>query len=120
MFTDPIVLTKTGGSATNLYRTSEGDNTGLYRTPDGLLVATFRHSYGRRNRHTMNVIDTKTTPDPLVTGSSFIASLTAGIFVDVPTVGYTITEQQAVVGALTAFLTASSGANSIKMLGGES
>jgi hypothetical protein len=79
------------------------------------------HSYGsKRDRHTLRIVDTKTTADPLITGSSFIASATVSIAVDVPKVGYTITEQQAIIGALTTWLSASSGANPIKLLGGES
>jgi hypothetical protein len=68
----------------------------------------------------LRIVDTKTTADPLITGSSFIASATVSIAIDVPKVGYTITEQQAIVGALTTWLSASSGANPIKLLGGES
>lgn len=121
MFTDPQSLTKTGGSAKTLPRTSSADNSGQFRTDIGDLVMAITHSYGsKRDRHTLRIVDTKTTADPLITGSSFIASATVSIAVDVPKVGYTITEQQAIIGALTTWLSASSGANPIKLLGGES
>jgi hypothetical protein len=38
----------------------------------------------------------------------------------VPVVGFTITEQKQIIDALTAWLTASTGANVTKLLGGES
>lgn len=79
------------------------------------------HSYGsKRDVHTLAIVDTKTTADPLITGSSFIASATVRIAIDLPKTGYTVTEAQAIVGALTTWLSASSGANPIKLLGGES
>jgi hypothetical protein len=42
------------------------------------------------------------------------------VVVDVPKVGYTITEQKQLVDALAAYLTASSGAAITRLLGGES
>ncbi len=121
MFTDPQSLTKTGGSATSLPRTSSADNSGRFRTDTGALQLDLSHSYGsRRDRHTLRIVDTKTTADPLITGSSFIASATLQMSMDLPKVGYTITEAQAIIGALTTWLSASSGANPIKLLGGES
>jgi hypothetical protein len=41
------------------------------------------------------------------------------LVIDIPTVGYTNAEQKYQVDALTAWLTASSGANVTKVLGGE-
>jgi len=121
MFTDPQSLTKTGGTAKSLPRTSSADNSGRFRTDIGDLQMDMSHSYGsKRDRHILRIVDTKTTADPLVTGSSFIASATVALTVDLPKVGYTITEQQAIIGALTTWLSASSGANPIKLLGGES
>jgi hypothetical protein len=46
--------------------------------------------------------------------------MSAYIVADVPVTGYTIVEQKQIIDALTAWLTASSGANATKMLGGES
>jgi hypothetical protein len=120
MFTDPQSLTKTGGTAVSLPRTSSADNSGQFRTDSGALVMQISHTYGKRDRHVLRIVDTKTTADPLSTGSSFIASATVQVTVDLPKVGYTITEAQAIIGALTTWLTASTGANPIKLLGGES
>lgn len=120
MFTEPISLTKTGGTAKSLARTSFGEDSSQFRTDSNDLRLTVKHAYGKRDRHTVQIIDTKTTADPLVAGSSFLASATVSFTVDAPKVGYTITELQAIVGALTTWLSASSGANPIKLLGGES
>jgi ABC-type dipeptide/oligopeptide/nickel transport system ATPase component len=42
------------------------------------------------------------------------------IVADVPTTGFSITEQKQIVDAMTAWLSASSGANVTRLLGGES
>ncbi len=120
MFTDPQSLTKTGASAATLPRTSSADNSGQFRQDTGALRMEIAHTYGRRDRHTLRIVDTKTTADPLIAGSSFIASATLSLTMDLPKTGYTVTEAQAIVGALTTWLSASSGANPIKLLGGES
>ncbi len=120
MFTDPQSLTKTGSSAATLPRVSSSTNAGTFKQDTGALQMDLFHSYGRRDRHTLKIVDTKTTADPLITGSSFIASATLQLSMDLPKVGYTITEAQAIIGALTTWLSASSGANPIKLLGGES
>lgn len=120
MFTEPISLTKTGGSAVDLARTGMSDNSGTFSKSDGALKLYISHSYGRRNRHTLRLVDTKTTADPLVSGSSFIASASLSLSMDVPVTGYTVTEMQAICGALTTWLSASTGANPTKLWSGES
>jgi len=42
------------------------------------------------------------------------------IVADVPVTGFSVSEQKQIVDALTAWLSASTGANVIKLLGGES
>jgi len=42
------------------------------------------------------------------------------IVADVPTVGFTVAEQKQIVDALSTWLTATSGSNVTKLLGGES
>jgi hypothetical protein len=46
--------------------------------------------------------------------------MSAYIVADVPVTGFTIVEQKQIVDALVAWLSATSGANTTKMLGGES
>ena len=121
MFTDPQTLTRTGGSAVTLPRIPTTGDRGAFRSADGTLAMLAFHSYGKRDRHTVQVTDTQISASPLITGTSFIASLTAGIWIDVPKnlEGYTPTQAQAVVGALTAWATASSAANVLKLIQGE-
>jgi hypothetical protein len=45
--------------------------------------------------------------------------MAAYLVVDVPIIGYTVTEQKQVVDGLTGYLTASSGARVTQLLGGE-
>jgi hypothetical protein len=58
--------------------------------------------------------------DPLATGYNKEYSMSTYLVIDHPPVGFTNTELKYVVDALAAFLTASSGANVTKILGGES
>jgi hypothetical protein len=45
--------------------------------------------------------------------------MSAYLVVDVPSTGYSVAEQKQIVDALTAYLTASSGAKVTQLLGGE-
>jgi hypothetical protein len=46
--------------------------------------------------------------------------MSMNVVIDVPDTGYTAAEAKQIVDALTAYLTASSGANVTKLIGGES
>jgi hypothetical protein len=46
--------------------------------------------------------------------------MSAYIVADVPNTGFTITEQKQIIDSLTLWLTSTSGANTTKLLGGES
>lgn len=119
MFSDPQSLT-INSIATSLPRTSSGVNTGGFTKDDGNVKMTISHQLGKRNRRIVRVDYRKTAADPLATGYNKEYSMSTYILVDAPAVGFTIAEQKYVVDALTAFLTASSGANVTKVLGGES
>lgn len=121
MFTDPQSLTRTGGSAVSLPRIPISGDRGAFRSADNTLAMTISHQYGRRDRHTVQISDTQISASPLITGTSFIASLTCGFWVDVPSqmAGFTPTQVQADAGALTAWLTASTAANVLKLIQGE-
>jgi hypothetical protein len=62
----------------------------------------------------------KIAADPFVAGQNNQVSMSAYLVVDVPKQGYSIAEQKQIVDALTAYLTASSGARVTQLLGGES
>lgn len=105
--------------ANSLPRVSSGDGTGTFRKDDLTveLVASTRR--GNRIRHTVRINHNKVAVDPLTPTVNAPYSMSAYLVVDRPTVGYTLTEAKQVTDGLTAWLTASSGANLTKILGGE-
>ncbi len=113
-YNDPISLT-ISGSAVSLPRISSGVNSGAFSTPDSTNVIRVAHAYGKRTRRTVRLENSKIATDPL-TAANAKYSMTAYLVVDVPNVGYSVAEAQAVTTALTAFL---SPANLAKLLGGE-
>lgn len=116
-FSDPQSVT-ISGSTISLPRTSSGTNSGAFTSADTTVRLLVSHTYGKRFRRTVRLEHAKIAPDPL-TANNVRYSMTAYIVFDVPTVGYTVAEAQAVIAGLTAWLTASSGANTAKVLGGE-
>lgn len=116
-YSDPQSIT-ISGAATSLPRTSSGIDSGAFMAPDGTLVVRVSHQYGKRSRRTARLEHSKIALDPL-TAANTKYSMTAYIVVDVPPVGYTVAEAQAVVLGLTKWLSDTSGANVAKLLGGE-
>lgn len=119
MLTDPQSIT-INAIARSLPRTGTGDNSGTFKQDSGASALAVSHTYGKRTRDVVRFTDTKTTTDPLVTGSSFIASMGITITIDSPPVGYTVAEKKQVVDGVLAWLTASTGAKITQILGGES
>ncbi len=119
MFADPQSLT-INAVANSLPRTSSGVNAGVFTKDDGNVKMSVSHSYGKRTRRQLRVDFRKVAADPLATGFNKEYSFSTYLVVDHPPVGFTNTEVKYVIDALTAFLTASSGANVTKLLGGES
>lgn len=103
-----------------LPRTGSGPNSGSFRTADGKYTLDVSHQYGRRQRRTIRLSDKKISADPLVPSQNVASSMSTYIVVDTPVNGYTAAEAKAVVDALVAYLTASSGARVAQLLGGES
>jgi len=62
----------------------------------------------------------KTAPDPLYPAQNTPFNMSCYVVVDVPKVGFSVTEQKQIVDALTGYLTATSGAATTPLLGGES
>lgn len=118
-FSDPQSVT-INAVANTLPRTSSGENSGSFTKDDGNVKLTISHAYGKRNRRTVRLDHRKIAADPLVAAQNLQYSMSCYIVVDVPVVGYTVAEAKQIVDALTAYLTASSGANVTKVLGGES
>ena len=113
-FADPQSV-PISGSAVSLPRTSSGVNSGAFTSADSAVRLAVSHQYGKRNRRTVRLEHSKIAADPL-TSANTKYSMTAYVVFDVPTVGYSVTEANAVISAFTAWLTS---ANAAKVLGGE-
>jgi hypothetical protein len=117
-FADPQTVT-IGGTATTLPRTSSDVNAGAFTKDDGNVKLRVSHQYGKRTRRLIRLDSTKVAADPFLSGTNVKYSMSVSLVVDVPPVGYTIAEQKALIDALTAYLTASTGARATQLLGGE-
>lgn len=118
-FADPQSVT-VNAVANSLPRVSVNDSKSVYRKDDGNLELSISHAYSKRNRRVIRIDSRKTAADPLFPTQNTPYNMFAYVVVDVPKVGFTITEQKQIVDALTAYLTASSGAAVTRLLGGES
>lgn len=116
---DPQSLTI--GSALTLPRTGTGVGSGFFQTADGNVKLSVAHQYAknRRIRRTVRVDHRKIAADPLVTAQNLQYSSSVYVVVDQPEVGYSVTDLTQVVTGLTTWLTASTNANTIKVLGAE-
>lgn len=118
MYTDPQTIT-INAVANTLPRISSGVNSGVFSKDDGNVKLSVSHQYGKRNRRQVRVDFRKVAADPLATGYNKEYSMSTYLVVDHPPVGFSIAEIKQIVDALSAYLTASSGANVTKLIGGE-
>jgi hypothetical protein len=80
--------TQTVNSKTyDFYRTGFGVSTGVYQTADGLDRLTFEHTVKARARHAIRLDRLAIVEDPLSTGSSFEAGMSATLAVNMPKLG---------------------------------
>lgn len=117
-FADPQTVT-ISTVANTLPRTSSGVDAGVFTKDDGTVKLSVSHQYGKRTRRTIRLEHSKIAADPLISSTNIKYSMTAYLVVDVPVTGYTVAEAKAIVDGLTAYLTASSGARTTQLLGGE-
>jgi len=113
-FADPQSI-----ASKSLPRTSSEVNAGEFRNADSDALLRISHQYGRRTRRLVKFTSNKIAPDPF-TGVNTAFSASAQLVLDVPPTGFTIAEQKAIIDGLAAWLTASTGANATKFIGGES
>lgn len=118
MYTDPQSITISGNAKT-LARTSSTDNGGKFATADRAHQMSVSHSYGKRTRHTIRLQVDSLVANPLVSGQNVNQSMSTYLVVDVPN-GYDTATAKAVVDGFLANLSASTGANITKLVGGES
>lgn len=115
---DPQSVT-IGGAAQSLPRTSTSTNSSTYTKDDGTAVLLVSHAYGRRFRRTASVTSNKITTDPLITSQNVRVNARAYVVLDVPVSGFSAAEQKDLLLALATWLSASTGANAGKLVGGE-
>jgi hypothetical protein len=117
-FSDPQTVTINAVPIT-LPRTSTRDNAGIFTKDDGNVKLSVSSLYGKRTRRTARVDHRKTAADPLFPAQNSPFSMSFYVVADVPVYGYSVVEQKQVIDGFIAWLSASSGANITKMLGGE-
>jgi reverse gyrase len=105
--------------AQTLPRTGFGASSGTFASADGAYSLVVSSAYGKRTRRTIRLSHQKISADPLIPSQNVRNTMSTYIVVDTPLNGYTVTEIKQIVDGLTAFLTASTGANVTKLLGGE-
>lgn len=117
-YADPQSVT-VGGTAVSLPRTASGVNTGGFSAADANTKLTVSHQYGKRTRRQVRLDLKKIAPDPLISSTNILYSMSAYLVVDTPVTGYTNAEVVNAIKALTDWLTASTNANATKLVGGE-
>lgn len=117
-FSDPQSVTI--GSAISLPRTGQGVDVGAFTSNDQAVDLTIQHQYKTRTRRQFRVDQQKIVTDPLFSTQNKRVSASAYLVVDIPQSGFSPAEVQSIVTGLITNLTASSNANLIKFIGGES
>jgi hypothetical protein len=117
-FADPQSVT-INAVAQSLPRVSSEKNSGGFRKDDTTVALSVSHSYAKRTRRVIRLDHKKIAADPLLAGTNTSYNAAVYLVVDLPQVGYTVAEAKQLVDALTAYLTASSGARATQLLGGE-
>lgn len=118
-FADPQSVT-IGGVTTSLPRVSSGANSGAFANSDGTISLSVSHSYGKRTRRVIRVDQNKISADPFLPTQNTKSNVKVYMVVDSPIAGYSVTEVKDAVVGLATFLTASTNAATLKLLGGES
>lgn len=119
-FADPQTIT-ISAVTTPLPRTSQSGDETKYASADGLIEMLASHDGGKeRNRHLLRVNHSKITSDPFRPAENREVSMSTYIVFDVPIVGYTAAEAQAVWTGFKTQFTASSDLLISKLLAGES
>lgn len=118
-FADPQSVTVNAVTET-LPRISSGVNSGVFQKDDTTLKLSVSHNYAKgRARRMIRLDHAKIAADPLMASVNVRLNGAVYLVCDFPQVGYTVAEAKQIVDALTAYLTASSGARATQLLGGE-
>lgn len=115
---DPQSLT-IGGNTASLPRISFGATSGAFGTADATARLDVSHAVSKRARRLVKVTSNKIAVDP-ITAVNQRVSASVHLVIDNPNSGFSVAEMHDLVKALTTWCAASSGANVVKVLGGES
>lgn len=118
-YSDPQTVTIVATPHT-LNRVSSGENLGAFKKDDRTIALSPSHTYGKRIRRAVRMDHSKVAPDPLFPATNVPYSLSIFLNMDLPTTGYTNTEVKDIAASLLTWLTASTNANLIKLINGES
>ena len=120
MLTDPQSVT-INSVANSLPRVSTFEGKGVYTKDDGTVKLTVNQQPGRdRSRLSVRLDQKKIAADPFIPATNRELGVSIFFNIDRPNVGYSAAELKDIASSLTTWLTASSGANLVKILGGES
>lgn len=118
-FADPQSVT-INAVAQSLPRVSSGTSSGVFQKDDATVKLTVSHNVGKgRARRMVRLDHSKIAADVLLSGVNVRQNGSVWLATDFPEQGYTVAEAKQIVDALTAYLTASSGARATQLLGGE-
>lgn len=117
MFTDPQTVTY-AAAVKSLPAISRGETQSVYKLNDTGVVydLTMSHQFKARNRVNVRLRRDAFASDPFTPANSILASMTASMTLDFPSVGYTAADATALGKALVAFLT---DATLLKLANGE-
>lgn len=118
-FTDPKTVTINAVAHSLAKVGTPGPFSTLYKEDNDALRMTVSHRYGKRKQSLLRFDLQKTAADPLISSQNIIYGMSVSLTVDRPLVGFTIVEQKQFVDGVVGFLTATSGADTTKFLGGE-
>jgi hypothetical protein len=118
-FSDPQSIT-INAVALSLARVTQ-DPQGTFITSDALVKETIGQSANGngRSRRLLRLDHSKIAANPFDSTLNAKYSMAVYVVVDVPAVGYTVTEQKQVTDGFMTYLTASSGAKMLQLLSGE-
>jgi hypothetical protein len=117
-YSDPQSIT-INAVANSLARTSSSANAGVFTKDDGNVKLSVSHAYGKRVRRVARVDHRKVAADPLFPAQNTPYTMSVYLVVDGPVTGYSVAELKQVIDGFATWLTASTGANITKLLGGE-
>lgn len=118
-FSDPKTVTINSIAHTLPRVGVPGPYSSFYKEDSDAGKLTVSHRYGKRKQSLLRFDFQKTAADPLISSQNIIYSMSVSLTVDRPLVGFTVAEQKQVVDGVIGLLTATSGADTTKFLGGE-